>query len=124
MKYVELNQTDERLVQIFKALGNPLRMGLVRYMAEHPQCITGDLVLYSNLAQSTVSEHLKVLREVGVVAGTVEGAAVCYCLNTDTMNWLRDQVAILTQELVECCPPTGLEVSIAQAAQVSEGACC
>jgi ArsR family transcriptional regulator, arsenate/arsenite/antimonite-responsive transcriptional repressor len=103
VKTVELSETDERLVQIFKALGNPLRMGLVRYMAEHPQCITGDLVLYSNLAQSTVSEHLKVLREVGVVAGTVEGPAVCYCLNEDTLRWLREEVGRLTEELEACC---------------------
>lgn len=105
MKTVSLAGDDERLVAIFRALGNPLRMQLVRYMAEHPLCITGDLVQFSSLAQSTVSEHLKVLREAGIVAGTVDGPARCYCLNEDTLRWLREQVAELTQELAaaECC---------------------
>ena len=106
MKNVMLPPTEERLAQIFRALGNPLRLQMVRYMAEHPQCITGDLVVFSNLAQSTVSEHLKVLREAGIVAGTVDGPARCYCLNEDTLRWLREQVTALTQELEaagECC---------------------
>ena len=106
MKNVTLPPTEERLAQIFRALGNPLRLQMVRYMAEHPQCITGDLVVFSNLAQSTVSEHLKVLREAGIVAGTVDGPARCYCLNEDTLRWLREQVTALTQELEaagECC---------------------
>lgn len=105
MKSVRLSAANEQLVVIFRALGNPLRMQLVRYMAEHPQCITGDLVAFSHLAQSTVSEHLKVLREAGIVAGTVDGPARCYCLNEDTLRWLREQVAELTRELEEasCC---------------------
>ncbi len=106
MKTVPLPDDGERLVALFRALGNPLRMQMVRYMAEHPQCITGDLVVFSNLAQSTVSEHLKVLREAGIVAGTVDGPARCYCLNEDTLRWLREQVTALTQELEaagECC---------------------
>jgi len=107
MKTIELPDRDERLVHIFKALGNPLRLRLVRYMAEHPQCITGDLVAATDLAQSTVSEHLKVLREAGVVAGTVDGPARCYCLNQDTLRWMREEVAALTQELEACCAPAG-----------------
>lgn len=103
MKNVTLPPTEERLAQIFRALGNPLRLQMVRYMAEHPQCSTGDLVLASDLAQSTVSEHLKVLREAGVVAGVVEGPARSYCLNVDTLRWLREQVAYLTQDLEACC---------------------
>ena len=105
MKNVTLPPTEERLAQIFRALGNPLRLQMVRYMAEHPQCITGDLVAATDLAQSTVSEHLKTLREAGVVAGTVEGPARCYCLNEDTLRWLREEVAALTQELEACCAP-------------------
>lgn len=103
MKNVELPDRDEALVQIFRALGNPHRMRLVRFMAENPSCITGDLVAVTSLAQSTVSEHLKVLREAEVVAGTIEGPARCYCLNIETLRWLREEVAALTQELEACC---------------------
>ena len=111
MKTVRLLDDDERLVQVFKALGNPLRMKLIRYLAEHPQCITGDLVAASDMAQSTVSEHLKVLRDAGIVSGTVEGPARCYCLNGETLAWFREQVAFLTQELEVCCSPRANTVS-------------
>lgn len=94
---------DERLVQIFKALGNPLRYKLVRYMVEHPQCITGDLVAFSELAQSTVSQHLKVLREAGLVSGTVEGPATCYCLNLETLRWFRQQVDDVAEQYSRTC---------------------
>lgn len=120
MKRVPLQDQDERLVQVFKALGNPLRMKLVRYMAEHPQCITGDLVAASDMAQSTVSEHLKVLREAGIVSGAVDGPARCYCLNAETLAWLREQVAFLTQELEACCSPAVTTISTREAADT----CC
>ena len=70
-----LTTDEERLLAIFKALSNPVRFRMVRYMVEHPHCITGDLVEFADLAQSTVSQHLKVLRESGLVCGEVEGPA-------------------------------------------------
>ena len=90
MKTVSLAGDDERLVAIFRALGNPLRMQLVRYMAEHPLCITGDLVQFSSLAQSTVSEHLKVLREAGLIEGTKRGRWIDYELTPGALDRLRD----------------------------------
>ncbi len=99
-----LSSTDEeRLLAIFKALGNPVRFGMVRYMVEHPSCITGDLVEFSHLAQSTVSQHLKVLRESGLVCGEIEGPAVSYCLDFDTLEWFRDRINLLAAEFVACC---------------------
>lgn len=81
-----------RLVQMFKALGNPVRFEIMKYLVTHPGCITGDIVQYLPIAQATVSQHLKVLREAGWIEGTVEGTAVSYCLSETNITWFRERV--------------------------------
>ena len=83
---------QERLVRMFKALGNPIRFEMLKFLVSHPGCITGDIVEYLPIAQATVSQHLKVLREAGWVAGITEGPARCYCLHEDNIAWFRSQV--------------------------------
>lgn len=105
MKRVLLAPDEEGLVQIFKALSNPIRLKMLRYMVEHPQCIVGDLVEFSELAQSTVSQHLKVLRDAGLIRGEIEGPATCYCLNLDTLEWFQARVNEFAKQLaLACCP--------------------
>lgn len=88
--------TDElRLSQMMKALGHPARMQIFRYLSENPQCITGDIVDVLPLAQATVSQHLRVLRDSGLVCGTIEGPATCYCLCEETVAWFKAQVGDL-----------------------------
>jgi ArsR family transcriptional regulator len=98
-----LTKNETRLLDIFKALSNPIRYQMVRYMVAHPLCITGELVTFSELAQSTVSQHLKVLRDSGIVRGEIEGPATCYCLDLDTLRWFRDQVGVMTEEFAQTC---------------------
>ena len=83
---------QERLVTMFKALGNPIRFEIMKFLVTHPGCITGDIVEYLPIAQATVSQHLKVLRRAGFIAGTVEGTATSYCLNEDGIAWFRSKV--------------------------------
>lgn len=85
-------QEQDKLTTMFKALGNPVRFEIMKYLLTHPSCITGDIVEHLPLAQSTVSQHLKVLREAGWIAGTVEGPAVSYCLDDDNIAWFREKV--------------------------------
>ena len=85
-------EAQDRLVGMFKALGNPIRFEILKYLATHPGCITGDLVDYLPIAQATVSQHLKVLREAGWIAGVTEGAARCYCMNTEAIVWFKETV--------------------------------
>jgi len=80
---------QEKLVRIFKALGNPIRFEIMKFLLTHPGCITGDIVEYLPIAQATVSQHLKVLREAGLITGTVEGTATNYCLNSDIITWFK-----------------------------------
>lgn len=84
---------QERLVTMFKALGNPHRFEVVKFLVTHPGCITGDIVDFLPIAQATVSQHLKVLREAGWIAGTTEGPAISYCLDEDNIAWFREKVA-------------------------------
>lgn len=83
---------QERLIKMFKALGNPTRFEIMKFLLTHPGCITGDIVDYLPIAQATVSQHLKVLRQAGWVEGTVEGPAVSYCLHADNIAWFREKI--------------------------------
>ncbi|OGO36644.1 MAG: transcriptional regulator [Chloroflexi bacterium RBG_16_57_11] len=90
-----------RLAKMLKALGNPIRFQIVETLAERQMCITSEIVETTPLAQSTVSQHLKVLKEAGLIHGEIEGPATCYCLNPESFRWLKDQIG---NWLPSCCP--------------------
>ncbi len=98
-----ITENEERLSRMLKALGNPVRFQIIKRLAEKQMCITGEIVEFTTLAQSTVSQHLKVLREAGLITGEVEGPATCYCLDTNGINWLKNQIG---NWLPGCCQPT------------------
>ncbi len=90
---VDLSGDEEaRLVTMFKALGNPTRFKIIKYLATHPQCITGDIVNHLPIAQATVSQHLKVLKDAGWIVGTIHGPATNYCLSHNSIAWFREEV--------------------------------
>lgn len=86
---------EKRLVSLAKALGNPIRFQILKFLVTHPGCITGDLVDALPIAQATVSQHLKVLRDAGWIVGTIEGPAKCYELDDETVRWFREKVEIV-----------------------------
>jgi predicted transcriptional regulator len=88
-------EEQEKLVRMFKALGNPVRFEILKFLVTHPGCITGDLVDYLPIAQATVSQHLKVLRQAGWITGTTEGPATSYCLNEKDIAWFRQKIKII-----------------------------
>ena len=83
---------QERLIKMFKALGNPIRFEIMKFLVTHPGCISGDIVDFLPIAQATVSQHLKVLREAGWISGITEGPAVNYGLNAESIAWFRFRV--------------------------------
>ncbi len=83
---------EERLVALFKALGNPIRLEIMKFLVTHPGSITGDIVDYLPIAQATTSQHLAVLRDAGWIEGTITGPATNYHLNEDTVRWFRSIV--------------------------------
>lgn len=86
------NTEQERLVTMFKAVGNPIRFEIMKFLVTNPGCITGDIVDYLPIAQATVSQHLKVLREAGWIIGVIEGPATNYCLHEGNIAWFRQKV--------------------------------
>lgn len=88
-------QGDEDLALMAKALGHPVRAGIVRFLAGQESCQYGDLTERLPLAKSTVSQHLKVLREAGLVRGEVDGPRVCYCIDPAGLQRLKLLVAAL-----------------------------
>lgn len=83
---------QDRFVGLLKAAGNPLRFAILKFLAERPGCITGDIVDHLPIAQATVSQHLKVLRDAGWIRGEIEGPATCYNLDKETVSWFRSRV--------------------------------
>lgn len=102
---IKLSPEKQRLAKMLKALGNPQRFQIVEFLAQNSTCITGDIVRNTPLAQSTVSQHLKVLREAGLIRGEIEGPATCYCLNPESFTWLKEQIDTWLVESAICCEP-------------------
>jgi DNA-binding transcriptional ArsR family regulator len=86
---------QKRLVAMFKALGNPIRFEIMKFLVTHPGCITADIVDYLPIAQATTSQHLRVLREVGLIEGVVDGPAINYHLNEETVCWFRSNIELI-----------------------------
>ncbi len=91
---VETNPLDtERLAAICKALAHPARVRILAHLKQLDQCVCGQLVDALPLAQSTVSQHLKILKSAGLVRGEIEGPRTCYCLNPVVMDEFKALVA-------------------------------
>ena len=86
---------DDTLAMMAKALGHPARVRIVRLLAERQACVTGDLVAELPLAQSTISEHLRILREAGLVKGEIEGPRTSYCVDRGALAALRAAICSL-----------------------------
>ena len=79
---------DEELATLAKALGHPARVKILRFLLERDECMVGAIVDELPLAQSTVSQHLKVLREAGLIHGSVDGPRICYCADPNRIERL------------------------------------
>jgi ArsR family transcriptional regulator len=86
---VEGPGADEELALLAKAVGHPARVQILRLLARRTTCVCGDIVDELPLAQSTVSQHLKVLKEAGLIRGEIDGPRVCYCLEPRTLRRFR-----------------------------------
>ncbi len=80
-------KTQLSMAAFAKALGHPARIAILQFLATQKGCICGDIVNELPLSQSTVSQHLKELKNIGLIKGDVEGPSVCYCI--DEKNWLK-----------------------------------
>ena len=86
LRPIEGTEADVELAGLAKALAHPARVRILRLLSRKNTCICGEIVHELDLAQSTVSQHLKVLKEAGLVRGEVDGPRVCYCLSAGTLR--------------------------------------
>ncbi len=84
--------TDAELACLARALGHPARVAIVRMLARRGVCACGQIVDVLPLAQATVSQHLKVLKEAGIIQGEVDGPRVCYCLDPRAIERVKELI--------------------------------
>lgn len=94
------NQTTE-MAEIFKALGHPARLAIMKYLSNTSSCICNDIVDEIPLAQPTISRHLSELKKVGLIQGTIEGKSICYCINAKVWKSVKGFVDILSNTITE-----------------------
>jgi len=104
----EIFTTQQNEIATFaKVFGHPARVAILQHLFKINTCVCGDLVNVIGLAQPTISQHLKELKNIGLIMGTIEGTSVCYCIDKD--NWLNMKsimIKFLDQEhskTEECC---------------------
>ncbi|QOI97976.1 MAG: winged helix-turn-helix transcriptional regulator [Flammeovirgaceae bacterium] len=88
----EFTKTENQLAAWAKALAHPARIAILNHLIQTRQCICGDLVDVMPLSQSTVSQHLKELKDAGLIKGNITGTSVCYCI--DEKNWNKAKSAL------------------------------
>jgi DNA-binding transcriptional ArsR family regulator len=91
---------------IFKALAHPARIAIIEVLIRRNACICNDLVEELPLSQSTVSQHLRELKEVGIIKGEIEGTSICYCINEKVWGEIQAEMQSLFQSFTpvkSCC---------------------
>ena len=86
-KTEEFTKTQNDLAIMAKALGHPARIAILQFLIKSKSCICGDIVEELPLSQSTVSQHLKELKNAGLIKGNIDGPSICYCI--DEKNWAK-----------------------------------
>lgn len=106
-KFIHFSNNQNSMATLMKALGHPARVAIIEYLMKIDNCICGDIVNELPLAQPTVSQHLKELKNAGLIKGSIEGNSICYCIDENTINQLQlyfDNISKLLQEKKnECC---------------------
>lgn len=99
---IEQNQISSHA----KVLGHPARVAILQHLIQRNTCVCGDLVDEIGLAQATISQHLRELKKMGLIQGTIEGTSVCYCINQE--NWQKMKTLLetflnLENQKITCC---------------------
>lgn len=97
---------QNKLAALAKAIAHPARIAIIQHLIKVNTCICGDLVDEIGLAQATISQHLKALKESGLIQGNIESPRVCYCINTDMFREVKhlfDSFFSKTNNGQNCC---------------------
>lgn len=100
------NEQQNRLATILKALAHPARIAILQYIIKQNACICNDLVNELGLAQATISQHLKELKNIGIIKGNIEGTSICYCIDEKIWSEIKTELNLFFVENVKttkCC---------------------
>ena len=97
------SKKEKRIAELAKALGHPARVAILKYLLKKNACVCGDLVDVLPLAQSTVSQHLKELKRVGILQGEIEGTSTCYCIDAKVWVEMKGLFDGLIEKYDSCC---------------------
>lgn len=93
MKTVDMpTAVDEKLLTMLRAISSPIRYRILQILQERGECQCAPLGDTLPIAPSTLSQHLKVLREAGLIQGTVDGPSICYCRDEEAIDWLKQHI--------------------------------
>lgn len=99
-------ENQNAIATIAKAIGHPARVAILEYLLKVNACICGDIVAELPLAQPTISQHLKELKNAGLIKGNIEGTAICYCIDESAVKKLQlyfTQMATILEQKNQCC---------------------
>ncbi|UYW00967.1 metalloregulator ArsR/SmtB family transcription factor [Flavobacterium agricola] len=99
-------EQQNQLANLFKVLGHPARLAILQHIINQKACICTDLVQELGLAQATISQHLKVLKDAEIIKGEIEGKSVCYCINQSVWEQMQAQFTqffIQFEPINTCC---------------------
>ncbi|MGB0176590.1 MAG: ArsR/SmtB family transcription factor [Owenweeksia sp.] len=99
-------EEQNQLAAVARVLAHPARIAILQHLLKANQCINSDLVQELGLAQATISQHLRELKEIGLIQGTVEGTSMCYCINPKQWNRMQEQLSTLFSQYtggMDCC---------------------
>ncbi len=96
-------EEENRIADLAKAIAHPARVSILLYLIKKNSCVCGDIVDELPLSQSTVSQHLKELKRVGILQGEIEGTKTCYCINPEVWMEMGGLFKGLTEKFTGCC---------------------
>ncbi|MBK5278273.1 MAG: winged helix-turn-helix transcriptional regulator [Bacteroidia bacterium] len=103
-KTEDYTKSQNDLASLAKALGHPARIAILQFLAERKSCVCGDIVDELPLSQSTVSQHLKELKNAGLIKGDIDGPSVCYCIDTKAITKAKKMIDdLFTVVQINCC---------------------
>ncbi|MDM1039983.1 ArsR/SmtB family transcription factor [Empedobacter falsenii] len=97
---------QNKLAGFFKVLGHPARVAILQHIINQKSCICNDLVEELGLAQATISQHLKELKNIGIIKGSIEGKSVCYCIDEEKWKQIQQDFDVFFNQNVstnQCC---------------------
>lgn len=98
-KSIEFSRDEQQIAAMAKALSHPARIAILKLLAEKQDCMCGDIVEELPLAQSTVSQHLKQLKDAGLIKGEIDGPKVCYCIDYASLTAFKEDLDAMFSEI-------------------------